>query len=394
MKRRYKIYIALLLLVIFTPLISNNRPLYVNLYGEKFFPAFTGNDIIIAGGRAYNLNLQLPEEAYAWYPIIPWKAGQSDLLNIYSGPAEVQYMRTANGSTVKMPLRSRHWLGTDSRGSDVLAGILSGLRYSMFIALVAVLTALLAGLAAGAAAGYFGNNGLRMQRVELIWHSIAIFYSAWYFYTAGSAEHFISDAAITGVIYIAGLVLLRRMKNVGRTKSIGVPVDSIIMRIIEVLTSMPRLILILSLAALLRPTYLNLALILGLSLSPEVARFVRAQVLQIRTADFITAAKALGFGDARILFNHILRNGAGPLIVLLCFAFANVMLTEAGLAFIGVALPQDAVTWGSLLSSARENFSAWWLIVFPGGCLLAVVYHLNRLADRYQMGLKEKRIIA
>ena len=123
---------------------------------------------------------------------------------------------------------------------------------------------------------------------------------------------------------------------------------------------------------------------MGFSLWTEIARFTRAQCMQIKAMEFITAARTLGFSDRRILFKHILLNGLGPILVVICFAFSNVILTESGLSFLGIGLPGKTVSWGSIMSSARGNYESWWLVAFPGICILVTVLTLNSLADHYQ----------
>jgi peptide/nickel transport system permease protein len=106
--------------------------------------------------------------------------------------------------------------------------------------------------------------------------------------------------------------------------------------------------------------------------------------MQVKQEDYVSAASSLGYTDRRIIFHHILKNGITPVLILLCFSFGNVILTEAALSFLGAGIPSDVVTWGSLLASGRENFQAWWLIIFPGILLMIVVYYLVSLADKYQ----------
>jgi peptide/nickel transport system permease protein len=109
-----------------------------------------------------------------------------------------------------------------------------------------------------------------------------------------------------------------------------------------------------------------------------MARFTRNEFLKVRNLDYVTAAVALGTPTRRIVMRHILPNALAPVLVSVVLGIAAAILTESGLSFLGIGVPADLVTWGSLLNEARSNSFAWWLAVFPGAAIfLAVVaYYL------------------
>jgi peptide/nickel transport system permease protein len=385
-RKQVRILLTAGILLLILPVIVNHRPLYIEYKGVHYYPAFTGDDMLQFGDVNFNLqydDVKMMDEVYVIMPLIPWTAGRSDLYNSYAGPFDHQY---SNGVQSGLPLNYRHWLGTDGKGSDVLAGILSGFRYSALIALLALLIASIPGVILGSVAGYFGNTTLKISKASVPAFIVALIYLICTV-AAGSLMISLSIAAILffSIYKILDLILEKVFPG-----KINLAVDSIIMRCMEVLLSIPALTVIITMTAIVRPGVFNIAVILGVLLWPDITRFVRAQVLQVKEQDYILAARTLGFSNRRILFNHILRNGITPVIILLCFSFSNIILTEAGLSFLGAGIPPDIVTWGSLLASGRDNFDAWWLIVFPGLALLGVVYWLVTLADRYQQINKTK----
>jgi peptide/nickel transport system permease protein len=121
--------------------------------------------------------------------------------------------------------------------------------------------------------------------------------------------------------------------------------------------------------------------IIGLTSWTEIARFTRAEFLKIRNLEYIQAGQALGYSEARIIFRHALPNGIAPALVAIAFGIASAILIESGLSFLGIGVPADVVTWGSLVNAGRENFQAWWLVVYPGLAIFITVTIYNLLGE-------------
>ena len=113
----------------------------------------------------------------------------------------------------------------------------------------------------------------------------------------------------------------------------------------------------------------------------EVARIVRGQVKQFKERQFVIAAKVMGYNDFRIITRHILPNIYSPLIVISAANFAASILIESGLSFLGIGVPDDIVTWGSLLNLGRQNLEAWWLIIYPGMAIFLTITIYNMIAE-------------
>jgi peptide/nickel transport system permease protein len=155
-------------------------------------------------------------------------------------------------------------------------------------------------------------------------------------------------------------------------------IDLVISRIFELMLGIPTFFLILTIAATLRPNIFYTMLIIGLTGWVGIARLTRNEFLKVRNLDYVTAAVSLGVPTPRILVRHILPNALAPVLVSVVLGIAAAILTESGLSFLGIGVPADLVTWGSILNEARSNTFAWWLAVFPGAAIfLAVVaYYL------------------
>ena len=121
--------------------------------------------------------------------------------------------------------------------------------------------------------------------------------------------------------------------------------------------------------------------IIGSTSWTEIARFTRAEFLKIKNLEYIQAGQALGFNEVRIIFKHALPNGIAPALVAIAFGIASAILVESGLSFLGIGVPPDVVTWGSLVNAGRENFQAWWLVIYPGLAIFITVTIYNLLGE-------------
>jgi len=162
----------------------------------------------------------------------------------------------------------------------------------------------------------------------------------------------------------------------------GGRIDRLLMRLAEVQLSFPFILLAIAVIAVLGAGLRNIILVLGVTGWVTYARIVRGTVLPIKTLDFVSAARALGAPDRRIIFRHILPNVMGSVAVLGTFSFAQVILAEAGLSFLGLGVQPPAPTWGGTLADGRLYLAtAWWLTVFPGLAIMVTVLAINVLGD-------------
>ncbi|WP_300667166.1 ABC transporter permease [Desulfoluna sp.] len=167
--------------------------------------------------------------------------------------------------------------------------------------------------------------------------------------------------------------------------------DNILMRLMDILLSIPQLLLAISVAASLGPGLLNLMLAVGIAAIPQYARLVRASVLSIRDQEFVEAAVSVGSSDLRIIFRHILPNCMAPIIVQATLGVAFAILTAAGLSFIGLGLEPPTPEWGAMLSGGREFIRDYpYMTIFPGMAIMITILGLNFLGDGLRDALDPK----
>jgi peptide/nickel transport system permease protein len=166
-------------------------------------------------------------------------------------------------------------------------------------------------------------------------------------------------------------------------------IDFAIMRFTDVLLSIPLLLLLLVLTAIVSATSNKASLSFGVIVVliggltwPAVARLVRASFLSLREREFAEAARAIGCNDGRIIFLHLLPNAIAPIIVQATLSVANVILIESTLSFLGFGIQAPQASWGNMLANAQSNIAiAPWVAIFPGLCILIVALSINYLGD-------------
>ncbi|HXT36359.1 MAG TPA: ABC transporter permease, partial [Chloroflexota bacterium] len=162
----------------------------------------------------------------------------------------------------------------------------------------------------------------------------------------------------------------------------GGVVDEVIMRITDVFLAFPSFILAAAVSASLGPGLGTLMLSLSVVWWPWYARLARAQVLQVRSLDFVEAARALGVRTPRMLWRHILPNAVAPILVQLSLDVGYAILAASGLSFLGLGVQPPTAEWGTMIADAQNHLQdAWWMATFPGAALALSVFAFNLLGD-------------
>ena len=158
--------------------------------------------------------------------------------------------------------------------------------------------------------------------------------------------------------------------------------DAPVSRLIDAMMAFPDILLAIALVAALGASATNVVIALGVVYAPRLARVVRASTLVIRELPYVEAARALGVPTHVTLVRHVLRNVTSPLLVQATFIFANAILAEAGLSFLGVGISPDIPTWGTMISVGRQYLEqAPWIMWFPGGAIILTVLSLQLVGD-------------
>jgi peptide/nickel transport system permease protein len=223
-----------------------------------------------------------------------------------------------------------HWLGTDDLGRDILSRLLHGGRITLQVVVMVAVLAAPVGLLVGTVAGYCASGRL-----------------AW--------------------------------------------LDGLLMRVTDIFLAFPRLILALAFVAALGPGIENAVLAIAITSWPPYARIARAETLTLAHAGFVQAAQAMGAGPSRIVSRHILPLCLPAVVVRVSLDMSGIILTAAGLGFLGLGAQPPVPEWGAMISNGRQFLlDQWWVAAAPGGAILLVSLAFNLLGDGLRDALDPK----
>ncbi len=198
---------------------------------------------------------------------------------------------------------------------------------------------------------------------------------------------------LSRMLYGGRISLLVGLVAVGISTAIGIVlgaiagyyrgwVDTVIMRLVDVMLSIPSFFLILAVIAFLTPSIINVMIVIGLTSWMGVTRLVRAEFLSLSGREFVQASRTLGAKDARLIFTHLLPNSLTPIIVSSVLGVAGAVLLESGLSFLGLGVQAPQASWGNILTDGKDYIQfAWWLSLFPGLAILITVLGYNLLGE-------------
>ncbi len=368
-----RILYGLVFLTIFGPFLANEKPLVCKIDGRISFPILQAKKL---------QTIPWKEKEYDWvlFPPIPYSA---NTLNLDS-------KNFASPFGEKKSDQARHWLGTHNLGKDVLAGMIEGTRVAMLVGLIAMSIAAFIGISLGALAGYFGDNGIRLSRGKVYMNLLALFFAFFYGFVVRSYAltegnggiELLKSIGIVVFIFLVFNVLAILFKPISFLKEeIPIPLDLLVMRLIEIVNAMPGLLLLLAAIAIIKePNVFYVMAIIGLISWTSIARFIRAELLRIRRLPYIEAARALGFSEFSILLKHAIPNALGPVLITIAFGIAGAILVESTLSFLSIGTGEE-MTWGRMLSHARVREEAWWLAIFPGLAIFVTVTIFNLIGE-------------
>ena len=394
----FRVFVILLWIAILNPFIAGDVPIYTKTNGESHFPIFKKYLIDLGLTQKtgpYRDNSYWHTQKYdqAIYPIIPYSSGYMDKDNIhFKSPLGPQ-----NG------YGAWHWLGTDKRGRDVAAGMIEGVQVALKVGLFSMFLATLLGLFMGGLAGYYGDDRWTTPILTVILNIIAFFAAihfafisrSYQLYSKETSGAFLKSIAIFVSIFLVMNIIAKGIQRLGiASKTMTIPIDLLVMRLVEVLNSIPKILLIIAFSTIFNTeTLWPIILIIGFFGWTGVARFFRAELLRVRNMQYVQAAKALGFSDWRILTKHALPNAIGPVMILVAFGIASAILIEASLSFLGIGLDGSTqVTWGTLLKNARGAQANWWMAVFPGLAIFLTVLIFNLIGNGLKQAIDAKDI--
>ncbi|MFL6565796.1 MAG: ABC transporter permease [Burkholderiales bacterium] len=174
---------------------------------------------------------------------------------------------------------------------------------------------------------------------------------------------------------------------------LGGTFDLLMQRLVDILQSLPLLVMALVMAASLGPSLTNTIIAIAIPLVPNVARIIRSNTLTLREMPFVEAARAVGMSETRIALRHVLPNTLAPLIVLTTAQVGSAILVESALSFLGLGIPEPHPSWGRMLSESAAEYmrTAPWLVIYPGIAISLVVFGTNLLGDAMRDALDPRQ---
>lgn len=159
-------------------------------------------------------------------------------------------------------------------------------------------------------------------------------------------------------------------------------IDNVLMRLVDIILAFPVLFLLIIMASYIKPSVTGIMAIIGCTSWMGIARLVRGSILSLKEQDFTDAARALGAGDARIIFKHLLPNALGPIIVAATLLTGGAIIYESSLSYLGVGIQPPFASWGNMLTNAQDYLAeAPWLAFWPGMMIFITVLSLNFVGD-------------
>lgn len=391
-KFAFSIITIMFSIALLAPFLANNRPIICSINNEICSPVLLQIKEKLINNKLID-NENWMNKSYNWslFPPITYLPDEQNLSYKFLKP---------NTFGNKSKNYKKHYFGTETLGRDIAASTIYGTKISLSIGILSAIIAFLLGSILGILSGFFGNNSYKLYLFNIYLIPIFLFFATFYLFQyllkdfiiipyLSSLTSFLLIQIILYIIYT--FVSFFFIKNNFCTKKINFPFDFIILRIIELINALPKIILIISIMAILKPSFTLLVFILGFFSCTNITRLLRAEIIQIKSLSYINAAKISGYSTSQIIFKHVLPNAIQPVIVNLTFIVAQSILAESTLSFLGMGLSGDnAITWGYLLRIARENPSAWWIGIFPGLCLFLTIFSLNILGELFNDNFNKK----
>lgn len=365
-------------LAVFGPLIANEKPYYCKLEGKTYFPLFS------------NLTESRLSTLHPAASPVDWHTTSFDA--VWRTPVTYSHttidLKTGTGvapwGAQPVPSRQRHWLGTDTIGRDVMAGMIRGCRVSLLIGLGSMLLALCIGVMLGSLAAYYGNRELKMSWLQTVAIFIFFLVFVWVWYFPWS---FWLRLAASLILLGSGIFLSLQFEKYGHRR-IPFPVDSLVTGGISIVDGFPAMFLILILIALLPfKGWIVVMLVIALLRWPAMARYMRAEVLKMKETNYIKAAQLINLPSWKIIIAHIIPYAFRPVMISFIFGVATAILAESSLSFLGIGLPTEEINWGRLLAQSRNHFDAWWLVVFPGSAIFLTLLSLFTIGNVWEKNI-------
>ncbi len=292
-----------------------------------------------------------------------------------------------------------HKLGTDQLGRDVASRLVHGTTIALTVGIWSSLLSLFIAFLLGGLAGYVGDEKHRLSWLSIIVLLMGFLLVHFYGYEGSyvyeisprliwSLPSFLFRSMVGIAIILFSVWVIEKFTKMGK---VHIPWDTLVIKLMEVFMSMPRLFLLLAVFAIIsKPSVLAVTIIIGCLRWPRLTRVVRAEVLSAKQESYVDSAKVMGLTDLSIYAKHILPNIYKPMLILTMLNIGTAILIESSLSFLHIGLPLTEVSWGRMLSDARDYIPAWWLAVGPGVMIFIAIISFNTISQRLSHHFESK----
>jgi ABC-type dipeptide/oligopeptide/nickel transport system permease subunit len=296
----------------------------------------------------------------------------------HHGPLESDFVHGVGPDGLPVGPNARFLLGADRLFRDVLARLAYAGRLSLLVALASTAMASVIGAVVGVLAGW--HEG---RPTQVPWPAVAGACGAGVSLALGRPGVALAALAAGAVVSAARLLTRPRARPVARGRGPSIDIDGLLMRFVDVMLAFPFLLLVMAIgAALDRASATTVFVTLGATSWLGIARVLRAKTIQVRSLDYVIAARALGRSTLGILRSHVLPNIAGPLVVTATMQVAQMIVADSVLSYLGVGISPPTPTWGRMLYEGQDAYvAAPWLVVAPGAAILLAVWGFNMLGE-------------
>lgn len=362
--------------LLFTQAIIGSKPVVCKYKGEWYFPNFSfskNQQNVLVEDLVQLSNYDFYKLSYDF---VIWPVMSND-------PKYMAPQHAWQSPVTKNDKNQIYYLGSYDLGRDVFSGCIYGLQKSLFLSLLTILISGILGILIGSV---FSYQSLRYRSISLLTTALLIISIGLIAYTIILSISYpsIEFRSYLPLMMCIGFILIIAFYGADKRPAFSFSLDFISLRYIELMKSIPVILLLLLLLQVFRnPDTITLAWIISIVYIPVIAKYARVFTLSASNALYIDSLITMGMSGTQIYVKHILPRILTEVLPILAFGISNIILAEASLSFLGLGFAPDEISLGTIMYAARSNPSAWWVVVFPGLLVFWLVFSFNTLGSLY-----------
>jgi len=343
---------------------------------------FIANDIPIIGETTSGYECLVCQDYLfdaGWIKVNPRTKKAAKIIQpiINRSPNQIDY-----SASLVAPFNGNHWLGTDSLGRDVLAGLIHGCWKAFLVGIFSIGLAFLIALLVGGVAGYWNGEEYEDSILGSLLKFFIFIIGVFYITIEWNSGSYGISISLFILMWLMLYIVHKELLNRGKKWKISPA--RIMDRLIELREVIPGIFLLLASLSLFSETSIwNVVIIIGFIAWSSMARYIRAEIMNIKSQNYYKSARAMGLNHFQLIKNHIMPNALDPIYATVAFAISSAILLEASLSFLGIGVPPQEVTWGAMLAESQKS-NAWWLALFPGISIFLTIIAFHNLSNYWR----------